>query len=77
MGFWGDRVNELNWGQFVVGKIQWIVSMTILLKVFDAPAWIYFAAPVVIFVSILLIGRLFNAFLRKPYLKAYFKDFKL
>jgi len=41
MGFVAKRLNEFSIGQFIITKVQWTVSIVILLKVFDAGLWIY------------------------------------
>ena len=48
MGFVAKRVNDYTVGVWAASKVQSLVSMVILLKLFDAPSWAYFAiAPVI------------------------------
>ena len=51
MGRYSKRANEVSIGQWAVGKLQSLVSMVILLKLFDAPIWVYvISAPVIVFI---------------------------
>ena len=51
MGRYSKRANEVSIGQWAVGKVQSLVSMVILLKLFDAPVWVYIvSAPIIIFI---------------------------
>ena len=51
MGRYSKRANEVSIGQWAVGKVQSLVSMVILLKLFDAPVWAYIvSAPIIIFI---------------------------
>ena len=50
MGYYSKRANEISIGQWAVGKLQSLVSMIILLKLFDAPTWVYIiSAPIIVF----------------------------
>jgi hypothetical protein len=50
MGFYAKRINEFSVGQWMVGKGQALIQMVILLKLFDAPPWVYIAAtPIIAF----------------------------
>ena len=68
--------NDFHWGFFIVSKAQWIVSLTIMFKVFDLPLWTYFIIPLSMMVFIFIIGRIFNKYLREGFLESYYKDFK-
>ena len=68
--FWAKRFQEMHFGQLVVGKIQFLVNLTILLKVFDAPVWSYYIGLVVSAFMIWYIGR----FLEKKGFRKHFRD---
>ena len=73
--WWGKRLQEMHFGQIVVGKVQFIINLTILLKVFDAPIWTY---PVGLVVSTFLLWYsgyfLEKSGIRKEFRNAEFKD---
>ncbi len=46
MGRYTKALNQFHWGQFFLSKIQWIVNIIILLKVFDMPLWSYIVFPI-------------------------------
>jgi len=56
MGYMAKRLNEFHWGQFLLSKIQWIINLIILLKLFGAPAWAYLVSPLFIIVATWVIG---------------------
>ena len=76
--WWGKRLQEMQFGQIVVGKIQFVVNLTILLKVFDSPAWIY---PIGLVMATFLLW--FSGYflekkgVRKHFREAEFKNVKL
>ena len=74
MGFWSNRLNEFNWGHFLISKVVFLLNLVIALKIFDAPLWVYFVAPVIMLVLIMLIGILFDKYMRKYYVDAHYKD---
>jgi len=75
---WAKRLHEMHFGQIVIGKLQFIINLTILLKVFDAPTWAYFVG---LFVSAFLlwfIGYVMEKTgIRKHFRQAEFKDVKI
>ena len=76
--WWGKRLQEMHFGQIVIGKLQFIINLTILLKVFDAPTWIY---PVGLAVSAFLLWYsgyfLEKKGIRKHFREAEFKNVRL
>ena len=46
MGFWGKHLNILDKGRWLVGFIQFFLSSIMLLKLFDAPLWLYILASI-------------------------------
>jgi len=61
MGFYAKRLNEFSIGQFIVTKIQWSMSLIILLKLFDAVWWVY----AISLVSLLLITWLIGVYVQR------------
>ena len=70
VSFWSNRLHEMHFGQLVIGKIQFLINMTILLKVFDAPVWMYYIGLMVSAFLIWYIGR----FLEKKGFRKYFRE---
>ena len=60
MGFYAKRVNEFYIGHWVLSKVQWVMSIVILLKLFDARVWIYFVIIPVVLIVTLVIGIIFH-----------------
>ena len=60
MGFYAKRVNEFYIGHWVLSKVQWVMSIVILLKLFDARSWIYFVTIPVVLVVTWVIGIIFH-----------------
>ncbi len=56
MGYFARRLNELTIGQFIVAKVQWSISIIIMLKVFNAEGWVYIISIPIILLATLLIG---------------------
>ena len=56
MGYIAKRINEHSVGMWAASKVQALVSMVILLKLFDAPGWIYLASAICITFVIWLTG---------------------
>lgn len=56
MGFIAERANEYHWGLWFVGKLQGLVNMTIILKLFNAPTLAYFVAAPLILLGIWFLG---------------------
>jgi len=51
MGLYTKRANELSVGQWVVSKFQSVFSLVIMLKLFDAPWWLYIiSVPIIMFI---------------------------
>lgn len=73
MGYFADRMNEIHWGFFVLSKLQWIINTTILLKLFDAPVWLYVVTPIVIVLALIIVGKIFNKKLRKGFINKYYE----
>ena len=75
---WAKRLHEMHFGQIVIGKFALIINLTILLKVFNAPTWVYVVG---LFVSALLlwfIGYVMEKTgVRKHFRQAEFKDVEL
>ena len=68
--FWAKRFQELHLGTMVIGKIQFLINLTILLKVFDAPVWLYVIGLFVSAFMLWYIGR----FLEKKGFRKHFRD---
>lgn len=68
--FWANRLQEMQFGQLVFGKIQIIVNLTILLKVFDAPKWMYVIGLFFVAFMLWFVGR----FLEKKGVRRYFRE---
>ena len=52
----GVFLNDFNAGHFVISKIQWVVSVVILLKLWKCPAWAYLASIPLTIILTWLIG---------------------
>ena len=75
ISFWANRLQELHFGQIVIGKIQFIINLVILLKVFDAPTWSYIVCFILGSFFIWYIGRILEkSGMRKYFQKAQLKD---
>ena len=71
----GDRFQELHFGHIVIGKVAFIINIVILLKVFDAPLWIYIAGLFIVTFLMWFIGwYMERKGLRKHFMNAQFKD---
>ena len=68
--FWANRLQEMHFGQIVIGKVQMIINLTILLKVFDAPLWMYIIGLFTATFMIWYTGR----FLEKCGVRRYFRE---
>jgi hypothetical protein len=76
--FWGKRLQEMQFGQLVLGKATFVINITILLKVFDAPTWSYFVGLITITFLLWWLGFILDKYgVRKHYRDAEFKDVKL
>ena len=68
----------MHFGQIIVGKIQFVVNLTILLKVFDSPMWLY---PIGLILATFLLWYsgyfLEKKGVRKHFREAEFKNVKL
>ena len=60
MGFYAKRVNEFYIGHWVLSKVQWVMSIVILLKLFDARVWIYFVIIPVVLIVTWVVGIIFH-----------------
>jgi len=67
-------VNTFTWGQFIVSKVQFLVTLTILLGVFKVKMWICFAMMPILLVLIYVIGHIFNKHFRQHFMEEQFKD---
>jgi len=75
---WGRRLQEMQFGQLVFGKFMFVINFTVLLKVFDAPAWSYPVAFVLITFLMWYGGYLLDKKgVRRHFREAEFKDVKL
>ena len=78
VSFWSNRYQEFHVGHVVTGSLGYLINLTILLKVFDAPAWLY---PVVLFglaLSVWILGRTLRKIgFWKYFQNAQFKDTNL
>jgi len=78
VSFWANRLHEMHFGQLVIGKLQFLINLTILLKVFDAPTWMYFIGLFVSAFMIWYVGRfLEKKGFRKHFRQAEFKDVEI
>ena len=76
--WWGKRLQEMQFGQIVIGKAQFVITTTILLKVFDVPYWVYAVAiPVVTFLLWYSGYFLEKKGVRKHFREAEFKNVRL
>lgn len=69
-------INRLSWGQFLVGKIQMVVSLTILLKVFDVAYWVYPVVAGSIVVFLYFLGWFFDKQLKESYFDQHYGNYK-
>jgi len=60
MGFYAKRINEFHIGHWVLSKVQWVMSVVILLKLFDVGTWVYFVTIPAVLVGTLVIGIIFH-----------------
>ncbi len=67
------RMNELNWGFWVLNKVQMGVSIFILGGVYDFPLWFTVSLVPAAFVVMLIVGWFFDKYIREGYLKKQFK----
>ena len=75
---WAKRLHEAHFGQIVIGKLQFIINLTILLKVFDAPTWLYPIGLVVATFSLWFVGYVMEKTgVRKHFRQAEFKDVEI
>ena len=73
MGFFADRMNELNWGFWVMNKTQMAVNIFILGGVYAFPLWLTISIIPVAFLIMIIVGYVFDKYLREAYLKKQFK----
>ena len=75
---WAKRIHEMHFGQIVIGKLQFIINLTILLKVFDAPTWTYPIGLVTSAFLLWFVGYLMErAGIRKHFRQAEFNEVKI
>ena len=60
----------MHFGQIVAGKVQMVLTVTIALKVFDVPYWIYPIAFIITIFLLWYVGR----FLEKKGIRKYFRE---
>lgn len=74
MGKLSLALNRFHWGQFFLSKIQWVMNLAILLKVFDMPLWTYIVFPSILILFTWLLGVYVDtAGIRLQFLKENFK----
>ena len=76
--WWSDRFQEFNFGRTVLGSLQWILSIVILLKLFEVD-WIwYIISGAFIMILTWIIGMIFELLgFRRYFYQAQFKDVEL
>lgn len=67
------RFNEFSWGQFIVSKFQFIITLFILIKIYEWPAWFNILAVVIGVLLTWFVGYKFNKHLRSDFQKEQFK----
>lgn len=60
MGYYAKRINEFHVGHWIIGKIQWSINIVILLKLFNAPLYVYILAIPCIFCTVWVMGYFFK-----------------
>jgi len=73
----GQIINKLNWGQFMVGKVQFVVVIITMLGVFEVPTKICIILALPILIVVYILGHFFDKYWRKPYLDAHYKNIKI
>ena len=73
----GKIINKLSWGQFLVGKVQFVIVLITMLGVFEVPTWICIISAVPVLIVVFIIGHFFDKYWRKPYLDAHYKNVKI
>ena len=72
--FLTKRMNEFHWGQFFISKLQWVINIIILLKVFNVSFYWY----IITLIFVFFITWVFGYFVVKSgfklrFLKLYFE----
>ena len=72
------RLQEMKFGQLVLGAFFFIINMTTMLKVFDAPAWVYMVALPFTGFMVWFVGHWLEKHnVRKYFREEEFKDVRL
>lgn len=73
-----QRLQEMKFGQMVLGGFFFVINMTTMLKVFDAPAWLYIIALPFTAFSVWFVGWWMEQHgVRQYFREAEFKDVEL
>jgi hypothetical protein len=73
VGFIAQRLVELQWGQFIVNKGQFIATLLILVQVYQIPKWLKIILLIIATAFLFISGALFNKHIRKEYQKRNYK----
>jgi hypothetical protein len=74
----GTRLDEFNWGFFVIQKFFWTMNLAVLVKVYGIPLYFQLIAVPVILIGTWLLGfTIQKTGIKKAFVNNYFKGSKM